>query len=496
MNKKITKILSIGMVMAMSILFVGCGSSTTVEKKEIKDNTTAGIIDYETSRLGIDSNKKDFESNLVSGTYYVVHEGIYYPAYTYLKNEAANSKLEITSYLRTNPKRMSFYTLENVVDIPTLFPGDHLVYYSTSDMLEYVLWERYKDLGATFGIRNLEKNKSGKYYVDLTADEECAIPDSELYDFYKLTVDDVMIDKVGGVVVDDDVVQDGIIIGATKGKAYDMEVYTGTYYKHYNAVANIEAMKAYELFTSINIDTLQDCFWEIDVPDYFVTGYYDINGTGIIRVVKEPSYSEETDFNVQLLFPDNEKNNFSSTDENGYIAPAMYSECPDFNYFSTSQNEGTLGYVDPEAEAKEEEEKSNELVLPDASKFKEANAIEYELWFPEGKLCTIQIKSKSGETTGQAVVDFENGASSSLSYNRFDQVYEMTVNGKGNKGKITISGFWFDYDIELTNVEVYKNQDAGTEQPIDSDASAEEVVEDTDEESASEDNTNSMEALD
>ena len=496
MKKHKMKVIAMVMVMVMSFLFTGCGSTEDVEKKEIKDNTNAGLIDYETSRLGVDSNKKDFEENLVSGTYYVVHEGIYYPAYTYLKNEAADSNLEITSYLRTNPNRMSFYTLENIIDIPTLFPGDHLVYYSTSDMLDCVLWERYKDLGATFGVRNLQKNKSGKYYVDLTADEECVIPDSELYDFYKMTVDDVMIDKVGGIVVSDDVVQDGIIVGATKGKTYDMEVYTGTYYKHYNAVANIEAMKAYELFASINIETLQDCFWEIEVPDYFVTGYYDVNGTGMIRVVREPNYSEETDYNVQLLFPDKEETyGTTNDDEDQYIAPAMYSEVPELNYFTTNQNVGTLGYVDPEAEEKEAEAKKDEMVLPDASKFKEANSIEYDLWFPEGKVCTIRIKSKSGETTGQAVVEFENGASSSLSYNRFDQVYEMTVNGKGNKGKITISGFWFDYDIELTNVEVYKGQSAETQQLIDSDASAEpaevEEVDDT-----SDEDTGSMESLD
>ena len=493
MRKCKMKVIAMVMVMVMSFLFTGCGSTKNVEKKEIKDNTNSGLIDYETSRLGVDSNKKDFEENLVSGTYYVVHEGIYYPAYTYLKNEAADSQLEMTSYLRTNPNRMSFYTLENVIDIPTLFPGDHLVYYSTSDMLDCVLWERYKDLGATFGVRNLQKNKSGKYYADLTTDEECVIPDSELYDFYKMTVDNVMIDKVGGVVVNDDVVQDGIIIGATKGKTYDMEVYTGTYYKHYNAVANIEAMKAYELFASVDIETLQDCFWEIDIPEYFVTGYYDVNGTGMIRIVKEPNYSEETDYNVQLLFPDKEETYGSvSDDEDQYVAPAMYSEVPELNYFTTSQNVGTLGYVDPEAEENEAEAKKDELVLPDASKFKEANSIEYDLWFPEGKVCTIRIKSKSGETTGQAVVEFENGASSSLSYNRFDQVYEMTVNGKGNKGKITISGFWFDYDIELTNVEVYKNQDAGIEQPMDSDAGVEESAD----EDASEDNANSMESLD
>ena len=458
MKKRIVK--AIAGTLSLMILICGCGRQESVgNNNSIEDNTKAGMIDYETSSLGIDSGSKNFEENLVDGTFYVVHEGIYYPQYTYLKNETAEDELTT----RVNDKRMSFFTIENLVDVPTLFPGDHLVYYSTSELLDYVSWERYKDLGPTFGLRDLTKTTAGKYFVDLTKDEEPIIPDSELYDMYNLDVDKVLVDKVGGVVVDDTVVQDGIIVGITKGKTYDMEVYTGTYYKHYNAVANVEAMKSYELFASIGIDTLQDCFWEIDIPDYFVNGYYDINGNGMIRIITEPYYSEETDYNVQLLFPDPDT---TYGHENDYVPPSQYSEFPDLNYFSQNTSEDCLGYINPEEE--EQEEESEEMTLPDAAQFKEANSKEYELWFPEGKQCSINIRSGSGETTGQAVVSFDTGATASLTYNRFDQVYELTINGKGNKGKINISGFWFDYEIELKNVEIYSGQDIQNE-AVDSD---------------------------
>lgn len=441
-----------------------CGSETAeLKKKEIEDNTKAGVIDYETSRLGIDSDSKKFEEELVSGTFYVVHDGIYYPAYTFLKNDAAEEEISDQGYRYVNNERMAFYTTENVIDIPTLFPGDHLVYYSTDTLLDYITWERYKDLGITFAVRNLQRTTAGKYYIDLTEDEEVIIPESELYEMYNLDVDNVMIDKVGGVVLDENVVQSGIIVGATKGKTYDMEVYTGTNYKHYNAIANIEAMQAYELFASIGIDTLQDYFWEIDIPDYFVNGYYDINGCGIVRILKDASYSEDTDYNEQLLFPDPDT---IFGKEGDYVAPAMYSEYEELNYFSNTTHEGTLGYEDPN---QEEETETEETKLPDAAKFKEANTMEYELWFPEDKLCSIRIKSRSEETTGQAIVEFDTGTESNLSYNRFDKVYELDINGKGNTGKLIINGFWFDYDIELTNVEIYKGQDAGTK-IIDSDA--------------------------
>lgn len=438
-------------LLAVSFLVGGCGrSATEVSQDGIQDNTQAGVIDYETSTLGIDSGSKDFEENLVSGTFYVVHDGIYYPTYTYLKNEEAEDEPDT----RVSRNRMAFYTTENFINIPTLFPGDHLVYYSDSNLLSYVVFERFEYMGYTFGVRNLEKTITGRYYVNLEADEECLIPDSELYDMYTLDVEKVMIDKVGGVVVDDSIVDNGIIVGVNGGKSYDMEVYTGTNYKHYTAVSNIIAMRAYELFASAEVETLQDCFWEIGVPDYLVDGYYDVDGCGMIRIVKEPYYSDETDYNVQLLFP-NPNTSYGHEDE--YVAPSQYSEFPDLNYFTTSVQEGVLGYVDPEAE--DEEEEITEDMLPDAAKFKEANTKEYELWFPENKQCSITIRSNSGETTGQAVVSFDTGATASLTYNRFDDVYELTINGKGNKGSIAINGFWFDYEIELKNVEIYNGQD-------------------------------------
>lgn len=439
-------------LLAIAFLVGGCGrSASETSQNGIQDNTQAGVIDYETSTLGIDSGSKEFEENLVSDTFYVVHEGVYYPVYTYLKNSYAEDEADT----RVSRNRMAFYTTENFTDIPTLFPGDHLVYYSTSNLLSYVVWERYEDMGYTFGIRNLEKTISGRYYLDLDSDEECIIPDSELYDMYNLGVDRVMIDKVGGVVVDDSIIENGIIVGVNGGKNYDMEVYTGTNYKYYTATSNVIAMRAYELFASVEIETLQDCFWEIGVPDYLVDGYYDVDGCGMIRIVREPYYSEDTDYNVQLLFPNP---NTSYGHEDDYVAPSQYSEFAELNYFSTSVQEGVLGYVDPDAEEEDETEITADQ-LPDAAKFKEANTKEYELWFPENKQCTISIRSGSGETTGQAIVSFDTGATASLTYNRFDDVYELTINGKGNKGSILISGFWFDYEIELKNVEIYSGQD-------------------------------------
>lgn len=452
MKKRIALIIAAAMV-----LLSGCGRNASIADEgteEMEDNVAEGIIDYETSSLGIDSNAKDFLEKLTDNSFYVVHDGIYYPIYTYFKNEDAESDISST----VDEERMVFYTVENYNNVPTLFPGDHLVYYSTDTMLDVITWERYKPLGITFGMFGLQRTTGGRYYLDFSdEDVQTVIPDGSLTDLYDLAVDNVTIDKIGGVPVDDDVVADGIIIGATEGKNYDVEVYTGTYYKHYTVPADTFAFKAYELFKSTGCETLQDCFWEIDIPDYFVNGYYDINGQGIVRIMREQSYSNETEFSEQLIYPDIDE--FDST----RIDPVkIYSENEELNEFKQTQFPEELGYEDPDGD-KAAEEIEELAKLPEAAKFKEANIKEYELWFPEGKQCTIEIESKSGETSGSAIVTFDTGGTTAVTYNRFDKVYTAVINGKGNTGVLTISGFWYDYDIHLTNAEIYNGQDMETE---------------------------------
>lgn len=448
-------------------LLQGCGRSDTLnEQNIIEDTTEQGVIDYETSSGGIDSNSKNFEESLVDGMYYVVHEGIYYPLYWYYCNERAE---DAPSTVADN-SRLHFLTTENISEVPTFFPGDHIVYYSTNGLLDHVVWERYYDVGTTFGMYNLRSTSGGRYYLDLSNDEIPIVPGSELNALLDLGVDIVAIDKIGGVVVDSSVVQDGFIMGATRGKSYDLEAYTGTYYKHYTTTANMEAFRGYELYASTEIDTLQDCFWEIEVPEYFADGYYNVNSCGFVRIVNEPSYSEDTDFNKQVLFVDVPEYVTYGTSQ----APRLYSENPNLNSFSQTQYPGELGYIDPNAE-----DVVDETELPEAAKFKEANIKTYELWFPEGKQCEITITSKSGETAGSATVTFDTGGTAAVTYNRFDKNYTAVINGKGNTGVLEIGGFWYDYDIELRNAEIYNGQDKQEQQAVDSDNADVQETEDT-----------------
>ncbi len=99
---------------------------------------------------------------------------------------------------------------------------------------------------------------------------------------------------------------------------------------------------------------------------------------------------------------------------------------------------------------------------------KEATIKNIDLWFPNGKTCTVRITSKSKETSGDIYVTL-GSSTKYIDYNRIDNVYEGTITGRGERGTLTVSGLWKSYDVELVNCEQYNGQDllegAGGEEP-------------------------------
>ena len=436
--------------LSTAILLSGCGRTPAVNSVQESESAALQSVSTETSTRGLDSSAKDFEEKLTDDTYYVVHDGMYYPVFTYLCNGSMDGNSPSDS---VDVTRQTYYMQTEYADIPTLFPGDHLVYYSTSNMLEKIVWERMKDFGYTFPLYSLQETPGGKYYLDFSSNDETpVVEDGSLSELATLKIDNILVDKVGGVAINDSVVKDELISGATEDTHYDLEVYTGTYYKHYDVVPDMRAFVAYELFASTDIDPLQDCFWEIDIPKYFVNGYYDVNGTGLVRILMNDSkFDKNTDFNEQLLYLDPDSSN---------DVVRLYSENKQLNEFQQGSYPDKLGYVDPDAEQNSDTDETE--TTPDAQEFKQAAIKEYELWCPKGKACSIVITSKSGESTGSASVEYEDGSKAALTYNRLDQNYTLNFNGNDNKAVLTISGFWHDYNVKLTNAVIYKGQTAGS----------------------------------
>lgn len=441
-------------------LFTGCSERAQIGPKEVNDLTTDGNVNYQTSIYGIDSSKKNFEELLYDNWFYVVHDGIYYPLTHYITNYELDD-----GYGNTVQRyRQQYFTTENEINIPTLFPGDELVYYSKNMLLDTLEWARFYDLGYTIGVYSLNEMQNGRIYLDLSDDEKIpVIPDSELFSLVELKEDYILLDKIGGHQIDNTFLGDGLINVVQKSKKYDLEVYVGTNFKHLTTTANIHAFREYELFGSIEYETLQDRFYKIEVPEYLPTGYYCINGYEMFRLVREESFSDSTDFNEQLLFPALEDNDTEIEIYNGeeYIPPRKYSTFELLNYFTTDIP-GKFGYVEPKTEeemlAEEQEQEKENIIL------KEATIKEFELFFFDKEKCSIIITSTTGETTGDMYVEFD-GYVKPLTFNRLEGNYSIEFTGNGKPGTLVVSGLIQNYNIKLINCEQYDEQKHGISAP-------------------------------
>ena len=409
--------------------------------------------------VGIWSGAEDFIEQLSSGTYYVVQDGYYFPMYKGLfpgEDDGPGTSAD--------PGRKMIYSTEDEIFIPTLYEDCELVYYSETGLLDYITWERYYDCGYTLGLWDIKQMISERLYLDLDGDEDCIYPGTDLYDVYNLGAEAVMIDKIGQTQATPDLLEDGMFASANfeKGKEYDLAVYDGTYYHHYREKADIHAFKAYEVYASIEYETMQqENFYKVEIPEYLVTGYYRIGNKGMIRLVRGNSWGEDTDFNEQVLFPYVDTTSWSY-DPDEYVAPNRYSAFEPLNEFYTDQ-EGKLGYCPMDEEGRfikvdagEEEEKTLNLI-------KEATVKEFEIWLPEGADCSIEIISPSGETTGDVVLTID-GRDRKVPYNRLDGKYLCELKGKGQKGTLVISGLFANYEVHLNGCEQYRGQDAASEQ--------------------------------
>ncbi len=178
--------------------------------------------------------------------------------------------------------------------IPTVTSEDYLIYVSKTEVPESIVFERFADYGYTIGISNLLADAGGHYYLtyaDMEEDDYKYYIDSES-DAMQLTelslVEKLYLDKVGIMKVEEGTVSDGgTILGLEKDQEYVCEFYTGTYYQDYMLTANIHSFGSMERFVSYEYEFMHSNFIVIQIPDYFVSGYYFVNGVGLFRYVTD-----------------------------------------------------------------------------------------------------------------------------------------------------------------------------------------------------------------
>ena len=203
--------------------------------------------------------------------------------------------------------------------IPTVVSGDKLIYVSSTEVPQEIVFERFADYGYSIGISNMEADLGGHYYLtfaDVDEDDYKYFIDmnSDASQLAELTaITRLYLDKVGDIKVDEESVSDGgTVLSLMKDKVYTCEFYTGTYYQDFNLTANIHCFGSMERFVSYDYEFMHSNFIVIDIPEYLKSGYYFINGVGLFRYVTDEdaaayngkAYDESIDWNDPIILYD------------------------------------------------------------------------------------------------------------------------------------------------------------------------------------------------
>lgn len=211
-----------------------------------------------------------------------------------------------------------WFTSISDIEIPTLYPGDKLIYVSSTKVpYEGIKWERYADYGYTIGVANMISDSSGHYRIvaDLENGYEGFInmkSDAAALAKYE-AVSELFLDKIGNVPVRENLVSEGgTILGLEKNGKYICEWYTGTYFQDYEMTANNHTFCYIEGFTTYDYEFLHSRCVSITIPEWFKTGYYFVEGVGFFRYVSMEDlsvyngsvYDENVNWNDPIILYD------------------------------------------------------------------------------------------------------------------------------------------------------------------------------------------------
>lgn len=453
-----------GLVCGLTIIsfsLTGCSFNLSDVKDNFSDNentnkesvVNGNIISGQTSTLGVDLSKKGNKLN--SYEFYVLHEGKYYPAYYYMINY--DSDKELGNYV--NESKQVYFLESNETNIPTLFlnKGDKLIYYDETNVVDYIQWERYEDLGYTVGLYDLTKSTSGRYYINIKDKDKSSIVSNAGLDDILTNIsgtDDLLVDKVGNTRVDSSIVKNGIISGATKGQMYSLDIYEGTKYHHFNVNACVHAFQAMEQYATIEYNPLRAYTYEIEVPDYFKDGYYKmyaqgVNGsayTGMIRIIRNDDSFDITDsakFNKELLqvYTAEELLRQKNGENIKEKTKGTYSTCKELNKYTTDVV-NSFGYDNGETDKVTADTKKTTLST--------ATIRQFNINLNNDADCKITLSPKNTEPAGDVYIYIGN-EKKQLVYDSIMNNYSIDLTGDGNTYTLFVSGIWKSYDIELRN---------------------------------------------
>jgi hypothetical protein len=281
------KLFSVFMLTLMAVSLGGCGFFDTLGGLSSgKATSFSSVNDLESGKAYVwHHDGADIKDDLSSD----VGKDVFFTCITGDYNFKNKELEEVTEYPRS-----IWVDSDTDGNIPTVTSSDCLVYVSSTEVPSSIVFERFADYGYTIGVSNMQADQGGHYYLvyaDVDEDDYKYYIDTRS-DAAQLTSIDIItrlyLDKVGNTKVDEKNVSDGgTVLGLKKDKTYTCEFYTGTYYQDYNLKANIHSFGSLERFVSYDYEFMHSNFIVIQIPEYFKSGYYFVNGVGLFRYVSD-----------------------------------------------------------------------------------------------------------------------------------------------------------------------------------------------------------------
>ena len=310
--RHLKRIIAVVLVSAMTLSLTGCGLfETMLGLSDSKPTSFKSPDELESGKAYVwHHDGANIEDDLKNGA----DKNVFFTCISGDYNFKGNELTDASMYPRS-------IWIDSTKDdkIPTVTSNDRLIYVSKTEVPESITFERFADYGYTIGISNMIADAGGHYYL------EYAISDEEDYKYYidmesdasQLTelevVTKLYLDKVGKTKVNEESVSaGGTVLGLIKDKQYVCEFYTGTYYQDFLLTANIHSFGSMEKFVSYNYEFMHSTFIVIEIPEYFKSGYYFVNGVGLFRYVADSdietyngeAYDEAIDWNDPIIIYD------------------------------------------------------------------------------------------------------------------------------------------------------------------------------------------------
>lgn len=274
----------------------------------------AGLEEKTTEKEEQTFDIKKVVKGLDDGGYYVVHNNV--PKKIYFGNATYDEGSTTTSVDPDAETDRAMWYTDDYKKIPTMYDGDVLIYYSTEELAEEFNFERYEDLGKTVGVSGLKKTKSGRYKFEVSENSKFVYPNHDTSKLLNFSQDSVILDEIGGQSIrEDNVSRCGSIYGLPADKTFKCKVYGGTEVTNMNFKSDVRTFASYQDYVSNDYTFLSTNIIKVNIPKWFNTGYYCLDGEGMFRYVIGDKYDKKTDFNVLNNNPEENENGENSGEQ-------------------------------------------------------------------------------------------------------------------------------------------------------------------------------------